>query len=133
MNTLFQASQEIQITRDSLLREVSMNWFTIPHTSNANYTSIPVRRPNDTIPTTYAIIDQEDLPTVQNYVWRLSTSGHILSTKNGVTTYLHRLIFGGTSRHISGNRMDNRRQNLQASKPRGIMLKFSSNHSKTCS
>lgn len=124
---LLQNTQEIRITRDSLLEEVSRN---LPQpaadTMMNNCTMIPVRRPYGIEPAAFAIINQEDEAMVRQYTWRLSTRGHILTTTNKVTIYLHHLIFGGTSTHRNKNRMDNRRDNLVASKPRGIMVKDSS-------
>lgn len=48
--------------------------------------------------------------------WRRSSSGYPIAVKreNGKvqTTYLHKVIFGDTARHVNGDRLDNTRENL---------------------
>lgn len=48
--------------------------------------------------------------------WRTCSSGYpiFVTRKNGVfcTTYMHKLIYGDTARHVNGDRLDNRRENL---------------------
>jgi hypothetical protein len=54
--------------------------------------------------------------------WSISSTGYVVTGKriNGVNrlTYLHKEIFGDTCTHINGDRLDNRRYNLTASKKR---------------
>jgi hypothetical protein len=54
--------------------------------------------------------------------WRVSSSGYVVTAKrvNGKNQvrYLHKEIFGDTCTHINGDRLDNRRSNLTASKKR---------------
>jgi hypothetical protein len=69
---------------------------------------------------TYAIVDAEDLPLVQNELWQISR-GYVarnLSQSNpNIPRKMHRLICNCASDvdvdHINGNRRDNRRSNLR--------------------
>lgn len=66
----------------------------------------------------YAKVSNEDFEMVNNLSskWRISSSGYpiFVTRKGGVfcTTYMHKLIYGDTSRHVNGDRLDNRRENL---------------------
>ena len=66
----------------------------------------------------YAKVSPEDyhMLTKEDYTWRLSHSGYPISVrkKDGRvdSTYMHKLIFGDSCRHLNGDKLDNRRHNL---------------------
>lgn len=70
------------------------------------------------------LISQEDYEKVVGITstWRVSSSGYVVVGKRvqgkNKVTYLHKLVFGDTCTHINGNRLDNRRSNLTATKKR---------------
>lgn len=67
-----------------------------------------------------AKVDAEDYDKIMRFadIWRLTTNGYARTTKqiNGESKmfYIHSLVFGDRARHINGDRLDNRRQNLVA-------------------
>lgn len=76
----------------------------------------------------YAVISPEDSDRVNKIArsWNLSSSGYVVAgTRDPITKryrlwYLHKLIsHGETTKHINGDRLDNRRSNLMPSLPRG--------------
>lgn len=108
------------MTRDSLLEELHVHCVPLsPPESLVNTTQIPVRFPGQKEPSAFALVDSEDLDKVKDFRWRTSTTGHVVSTKNRATHFLHRLIFGSPAHHLNGNFLDNRKANLTASLPRG--------------
>jgi hypothetical protein len=70
---------------------------------------------------TISVEDYDKVVAIASH-WRVSSSGYVVSAKrvNGKNTvrYLHKEIFGDTCTHINGDRLDNRRSNLTASKKR---------------
>lgn len=78
---------------------------------------IPARL-NNTKTLVNALVSQEDYEklTTISEIWYVSSSGYVVSSKreNGKykRTYMHRVIMGTTARHINGDRLDNRRNNL---------------------
>lgn len=66
----------------------------------------------------YSKVSNEDFEMVYNLSskWRISSSGYpiFVTRKEGCfcTTYMHKLIYGETARHVNGDRLDNRRENL---------------------
>lgn len=78
-----------------------------------------------------AIVDREDYERVMaaSNRWRLSHNGYVIFVvkRHGRlrTFYLHKLIFGDSARHVNGDRLDNRKENLVASlKKRKIESEF---------
>lgn len=80
-----------------------------------------VRMSNITIPLVNgksAIISPQDEELVKSAspVWRVSASGYpIYVQRNGrkaTTIYMHKLIMNAPARHLNGDRLDNRRENL---------------------
>lgn len=73
---------------------------------------------------TKIIISPEDRELVESVSnrWRVSSSGYVVSStrkdKKYHLLYLHKLVAGGSAKHINSNRMDNRRINLVQTKPR---------------
>lgn len=70
------------------------------------------------------IISPEDEEVVRTTAsrWTLSGSGYVVHSKrvDGKFTlvYLHKVIMGGSAKHVNGDRLDNRRTNLIPAKPR---------------
>lgn len=66
----------------------------------------------------YAKVSPEDYFKVSNASsnWRLCSSGYPIFVKRKeskfTTTYMHRLVHGDSARHLNGDRLDNRRENL---------------------
>lgn len=67
-----------------------------------------------------AKVDPEDYQMVIDHapVWRVTTNGYARATKKVdgkfKMLYMHTLVFGDRARHVNGDRLDNRRQNLVA-------------------
>lgn len=84
---------------------------------------VPVSLPKNN-GTVFAKVSPEDYETITNASskWRLCYSGYpiYVTRKNDIftTTYMHKLVHGGSAKHINGDRLDNRRENLIDS-PRG--------------
>lgn len=67
----------------------------------------------------YYTIDEEDFERVREYKWHIGTNGYLVSNTH---VKLHRLIIGVTDtavfvRHINGDKLDNRKANLQIITP----------------
>jgi len=71
---------------------------------------------------TKIVVSPEDKHLADNYKWRISSSGYVVSSvrRQGEykLTYLHKLVAGTTAKHINSNRLDNRRTNLVETKSR---------------
>lgn len=71
---------------------------------------------------TKIVVSPEDKHLADNYKWRISNSGYVVSSvrRQGEyrLTYLHKLVAGTTAKHINANRLDNRRTNLVETKSR---------------
>lgn len=84
-----------------------------------DYANIPVLLQNHA-GTMIAKVDRDDYQMVMEFasVWRLTTNGYARTTKKVGEKfkmfYMHSLIFGDRARHVNGDRLDNRRQNLVA-------------------
>lgn len=74
---------------------------------------VSVRLPNETSEYVDAIVDMEDLPRVEAYLWRQTSRGHVVASFDRDIVYLHKLVAGGRATHINGDRLDNRRRNLR--------------------
>lgn len=80
---------------------------------------VPVKLPNKG-GTTMARVSAEDYDDVIRFTdrWRMTSSGYVVyvTHRGGAhcykTMYLHWLIQGGPARHINGDRLDCRRENL---------------------
>lgn len=69
------------------------------------------------------LVDTGDLPAVSAHRWHIKDNGYVVSwcrrqgSRSVVTVWMHRLLLnaspGVECDHISGNRKDNRRQNLR--------------------
>lgn len=88
-----------------------------PISPKDSFCIIPARL-NNTKTLVNALVSPEDyekLTTISD-VWYVSSSGYVVSSKreNGKYTrkYMHRVIMGTTARHVNGDRLDNRRNNL---------------------
>lgn len=66
----------------------------------------------------YAKVSPEDYNMLAStdFTWRLNHSGYPISVrkKDGRvdTTYMHKLVYGDSCRHLNGDKLDNRRHNL---------------------
>lgn len=67
----------------------------------------------------YAIIDADDIRKVVNTSeeWFINPAGYVFTIKRNRNDklkyiYLHKLIAGGTAKHINGDRLDNKKSNL---------------------
>lgn len=85
--------------------------------TNESVCQIPVRLPRDTKEVN-ALVSCEDYDKIAavSPVWRLSSKGYVVSTKNKKVTFLHRLVRDSPSVHENGDKLDNRRQNVIPSK-----------------
>lgn len=89
-----------------------------------DYKEVPVALPKKA-GTVYAKVSDEDYDKVikASTKWRLCSSGYPIFVKRNntqfETTYMHKIVFGDTAKHLNGDRLDNRRCNLiQSSKKR---------------
>jgi hypothetical protein len=84
-----------------------------------NYKTIPVLLQNDG-GIQLAKVDVDDYDNIMKFapIWRLTTNGYARATKQidgkYKMFYMHAFVFGDRARHINGDRLDNRRQNLVA-------------------
>lgn len=68
----------------------------------------------------YAKVSEEDYDRVTSLSkrWKLSTTGYPIlvkrhpQTKRFETTYMHKFIHGQSAKHLNGDRLDNRKENL---------------------
>ena len=55
-------------------------------------------------------------------VWRVSNRGYVISSKRVEgkyrLVYMHKIVAGGSAKHLNGDRLDNRRENLIPTKSR---------------
>lgn len=78
-------------------------------------------------PGVFTLIDTEDLEKIKNTNWWLANDGTVMARWNGIVTRLHRVVMGVADvedaivRHVNGNKLDNRKSNLQ------LEYKFSKN------
>lgn len=85
--------------------------------SNGSVCQIPVRLPKDDKEVT-AIVCCEDYDKLVAITpkWRLSSKGYVVSSRRvegkNVITYMHRVIKDLPGRHLNGDKLDNRRNNL---------------------
>lgn len=81
------------------------------------FRTIPVKLPHKSGHEN-ALVSPEDYDFLSSMQWRKSSSGYALSVRASTesqkekTIYMHKLIFGKPAKHINGNRLDNRRENL---------------------
>lgn len=86
-------------------------------TPASNFKLVPVKLPNKN-GHVYAKVSNDDYENVTKAStnWRLCSSGYPLFVqRNGPkfeTTYMHKFIFGESARHLNGDRLDNRKENL---------------------
>lgn len=82
-----------------------------------DYKLVPVSLPKSA-GTVYAKVSPEDYDDIMNASskWRMCSSGYPIFVKRKEskfeTTYMHKLVFGEAAKHVNGDRLDNRRENL---------------------
>lgn len=91
--------------------------------ANMSYCEIPVKVPNTEtqIMTCVSPSDYEDLKSMAS-TWRMNNNGYVVTSrrKDGKyqLLYMHKIVAGGPAKHLNGDRLDNRRENLIPTKPR---------------
>jgi hypothetical protein len=96
---------------------------------NRSWCEIPIRTIND-LTEDFTLVSPQDYDRLVAIapVWRVSNSGYVVTSRRVDgryrMTYMHREVAGSTATHINGDRLDNRRENLAPTRPRGspIML-----------
>jgi hypothetical protein len=93
--------------------------------TNMSLRHIPVKIPKQA-ETTTTIVNQEDYDHLVKIspVWRLNNRGYVVAStrqeKVYQLKYMHKEIAGHTATHVNGDKLDNRRDNLARSFPRGF-------------
>jgi hypothetical protein len=85
-----------------------------PKLESQDWTTVPVSMPHKDgyVYAKVSVIDYETVVAVSP-IWRKSSSGYAIHINgDGATTYMHKLIHGGSAKHLNGDRLDNRRSNL---------------------
>lgn len=91
--------------------------------ANMSYCEIPVKMPKSEtqVMTCVSPSDYDMLKSITP-VWRMSTKGYVISSKRTEgkyrLVYMHKIVAGGPAKHLNGDRLDNRRENLIPAKPR---------------
>jgi hypothetical protein len=117
MRDLVSTAVDVQLAKQDLIQMANVDL--VKPEIEANRT-IPVFLPKKR-GTVDAFVSEEDFDKISSASkkWRQSSSGYpIFVKKQGdkfVTTYMHKLVFGGPARHVNGNRLDNTRANLTIS------------------
>jgi hypothetical protein len=99
---------------------------------NMTYCEIPVRwRSEGGSDATTTIVSPEDFDRLTSIApeWRLSNRGYVVTSRRVEgkyrLLYMHREVAGQSAKHLNGDRLDNRRENLVPSKPRSPPIKLS--------
>lgn len=98
--------------------------------ANMSYCEIPVKmsKSETQCMTIVSPADYDHLVSIAP-VWRMSNRGYVISSarKEGKyrLVYMHRVVAGETSKHLNGDRLDNRRENLIPAKPRRPFIELS--------
>lgn len=108
IRTLIENDITLRVQQMDLIRTTEENLFNV----------VPVAMTNKS-GTVFAKIDQEDTEKVNRHKnWRLTSSGYVLSVEQlegkMQNTYMHKLVMGGTCKHLNGDQLDNRKSNLSA-------------------
>lgn len=91
--------------------------------NGTGYCEIPVKMKNE-ITSTKTIVSPEDYERLVAIApeWRISNGGYVVTSRrvHGKyrLTYMHKEVAGSTSRHLNGDRLDNRRENLVPTRPK---------------
>lgn len=103
---------DIYSSRNEMLQTVAEHASTILPSDKLNSTLIPLSDGR------HAIVSPQDYERISSLKanWKVSSSGYPIFVKRvqskSKTVYMHRLIVPTPSRHLNGNRLDNRRENL---------------------
>jgi hypothetical protein len=96
---------------------------------NMSFCEIPVKMPNEITETT-TIVSPEDYDRLTAIApeWRLSNRGYVVTSRrvHGKyrLTYMHKEVAGESAKHVNGDRLDNRRENLIRTKPRAPPIRL---------
>lgn len=126
VQTLAQLYPELRLTRDDLMEQLQVYTLDTDTSVMMNDTQTGMYLPVHSAYTqelTYAIVDKDDYEHVKDYSWRVLSSGFVVAPIEKKVVYLHRLIMGDVSKHVNGNKLDNRRINLKLALPRGKQKK----------
>lgn len=114
---------DIQLSRQELIQTLEDNQTDKPEYMDGpklTYKTVPVSISKNG-GFEYAKVSVEDYPRIVGLspTWRKSSSGYAIHVKkpeiDGApisTTYMHKIVFGSQAKHINGDRLDNRRENL---------------------
>ncbi len=98
--------------------------------ANMSYCEIPVKVPraNTQIMASVSPEDHSMLKAIAP-VWRMNNAGYVICSKRNEgkyrLVYMHRVVAGGPAKHLNGDRLDNRRENLIPTKPRRPFIELS--------
>jgi hypothetical protein len=98
--------------------------------ANMSYCEIPVKVPRakTQIMTSVSPEDHSMLKSIAP-VWRMNGAGYVICSKRTSgkyrLVYMHRVVAGGPAKHLNGDRLDNRRENLIPTKPRRPFIELS--------
>lgn len=97
---------------------------------NMSYCEIPVRMPKSEMQV-MTLVSPEDYTYLTSLAptWRMNAKGYVVISKrvDGKyrLMYMHKEVAGGASKHLNGDRLDNRRENLVPSLPRRPFIELS--------
>jgi hypothetical protein len=98
--------------------------------ANMSYCEIPVKMPKSETQcmTIVSPSDYDHLVSIAP-TWRVSNRGYVISSKRMDgryrLVYMHKIVAGAPAKHLNGDRLDNRRDNLIPSKPRRPFIELS--------
>lgn len=115
---------ELRNTSDELLPRIAHR-IVLPERCllNMSYCEIPVKVPK-TETQIMTSVSPEDYSLLKSIapVWRMNSAGYVICSKRSDgryrLVYMHRMVAGGPAKHLNGDRLDNRRENLIPTKPR---------------
>jgi len=115
---------ELRNTSDELLPSIAHR-VVLPERCllNMSYCEIPVKVPK-TETQIMTSVSPEDYSLLKSIapVWRMNSAGYVICSKRSDgryrLVYMHRIVAGGPAKHLNGDRLDNRRENLIPTKPR---------------
>lgn len=98
--------------------------------ANMSFCEIPVRLPK-TDTQIMTCVSPQDYETMKKLapVWRMNNRGYVITSRRREgkyrLIYMHKEIAGEACRHLNGDRLDNRRENLIPARPRRPFIELS--------